>query len=165
MMVYTWCPCVESSLCCRKRVFSMTSVFSWQNFVSLCPASFCTPRSNLRVTPSISWLPTFAFQTPRMKMTSFLVLVLEGLLDLHRFVQLHHLWQYRLGHRLGLLGYWMICLEMNRDHPVIFETAHKNCISDSFVDCDGYSISSKGFLPTVVDIMVIWIKFPHSCPF
>ena len=28
-------------------------------------------------------------------------------------------------------------------------------ISDSFVDHDGYSISSKGFLPTVVDIMVI----------
>ena len=27
--------------------------------------------------------------------------------------------------------------------------------SDSFVDHDGYSISSKGFLPTVVDIMVI----------
>ena len=26
---------------------------------------------------------------------------------------------------------------------------------DSFVDYDGYSISSKGFLPTVVDIMVI----------
>ena len=25
----------------------------------------------------------------------------------------------------------------------------------SFVDCDGYSISSKGFVPTVVDIMVI----------
>jgi len=28
-------------------------------------------------------------------------------------------------------------------------------LSDSFVDHDGYSISSKGFLPTVVDIMVI----------
>ena len=26
---------------------------------------------------------------------------------------------------------------------------------DSFVDYDGYSISSKGFFPTVVDIMVI----------
>ena len=26
---------------------------------------------------------------------------------------------------------------------------------DSLVDYDGYSISSKGFLPTVVDIMVI----------
>ena len=38
-----------------------------------------------------------------------------------------------------------------------------NCILDSFVDYDGYSISSKGFLPSVVDIMVIWIKFTHSC--
>ena len=46
-------------------------------------------------------------------------------------------------------------LEMNRDHPVIFEIASKFCISDPLVDYDGYSISSKGFLPTVVDIMVI----------
>ena len=46
-------------------------------------------------------------------------------------------------------------LEMNKDHSVIFEVASKYCISDSFVDYDGYSISSKVFLPTVVDIMVI----------
>ena len=46
-------------------------------------------------------------------------------------------------------------LESNRDHSVIFEITAKYCISDSFVDYDGYSISSKGFLPTVVDIMVI----------
>ena len=46
-------------------------------------------------------------------------------------------------------------LEMNRDHSVSFESASKYCISDSFVDHDGYSISSKGFLPTVVNIMVI----------
>ena len=46
-------------------------------------------------------------------------------------------------------------LEMNRDHSVTFEIASKYCISDSFVDHDGYSISSKGFLPSVVDIMVI----------
>ena len=43
-------------------------------------------------------------------------------------------------------------LKTNR--VVIFETASKYCISDSFVDDDG-SISSKGFLPTVVDIMII----------
>ena len=48
----------------------------------------------------------------------------------------------------------MVALEMNRDHSVIFESASKYCISNSFVDCDGYSISSKGFLPTVVDKMV-----------
>ena len=46
-------------------------------------------------------------------------------------------------------------LEMTRDHSVVYETASKYCISDSFVDHDGYSISSEGFLPTVVDIMVI----------
>ena len=46
-------------------------------------------------------------------------------------------------------------LEMNRDHSVVFEIASKYCILDSSVDYDGYSISSKGFLPTVVDIMVI----------
>ena len=45
--------------------------------------------------------------------------------------------------------------EMNRDHSVIFEAAPKYCSLESLVDCDGYSISSKGFLPTVVDIMVI----------
>ena len=45
--------------------------------------------------------------------------------------------------------------KMNRDHSVIFEIASKYCISDSFVDYEGYSIFYKGFLPTVVDIMVI----------
>ena len=46
-------------------------------------------------------------------------------------------------------------LEMNREHSVVFEIASKYCILDSFVDYDGYFISSKGFLPIVVDIMVI----------
>ena len=46
-------------------------------------------------------------------------------------------------------------LEMHQHHSVIFELAPKYCISDSLVDYEGYSISSKGFLPTVVDIMVI----------
>ena len=46
-------------------------------------------------------------------------------------------------------------LETNRDHSVVFEIASKYCISDSFVDHNGYSISSEGFLPAVVDIVVI----------
>ena len=46
-------------------------------------------------------------------------------------------------------------LETNSDHFVVFETASKYCVLDSFVDYDGYSISSKGFLPTLVDIKVI----------
>ena len=46
-------------------------------------------------------------------------------------------------------------LKTERDHSVVFEIASEYCILDSLVDYDGYSISSKGFLPTVVDIMVI----------
>ena len=46
-------------------------------------------------------------------------------------------------------------LEMNRDHSVVFEVASKYCISDYFIDYDGHSISSKGFLSTVVGILVI----------
>ena len=45
-----------------------------------------------------------------------------------------------------------------RDYSVVFEIASKYCISDSFVDYEGYSISSIGFLPIVVDIMVIQIN-------
>ena len=48
-----------------------------------------------------------------------------------------------------------LALGTNRDHSVIFEVAPKYCISDFFVDCEGYSISDKEFFPTVVDTMVI----------
>ena len=46
-------------------------------------------------------------------------------------------------------------LKTNRDHSVVLEIASKYCFSDSFVDHDGYSISSEGFLSAVEDIMVI----------
>ena len=46
-------------------------------------------------------------------------------------------------------------LKNNRDHSVIFEIESKYCISGSFVDLDGYSIFSEGFLTILVDIMVI----------
>ena len=58
----------------------------------------------------------------------------------------------------------MVALETNRHHSDVFEIASQYCLLDSFVDHDGYSISSKGFLPAVVDIMVILIKFTHSSP-
>ena len=47
-----------------------------------------------------------------------------------------------------------LAMETNREHAVIFEVAPKYYMSYSFVDYEGYSISSKEFLPTVVDIMV-----------
>ena len=79
------------------------------------------------------------------------MLVLKSLVGLHRTIQLQLLLRYWLVHRLGLLDTEWFALERNRDHSVVFEIASKYRISDSLVDHDGYSISSKGFLPTVVD--------------
>ena len=82
------------------------------------------------------------------------MLVLKGLVGLHRTIQLQLLQCYWFGIDLDYCDIEWFALETNRDHSVIFEIGSKYCISDSFVDHDGYSISSEGFLPTVVDVMV-----------
>ena len=83
------------------------------------------------------------------------MLVLQGLVGLHRTIRLHLFSLTGWGIDLDYCDIEWFALETNRDHSVVFEIASKYCISDSFVDHDGYSISSEGFLPTVVDIMVI----------
>ena len=83
------------------------------------------------------------------------MLVLKGLVGLHKTIQLQLFSITGWGIDLDYHDIEWFALETNRDHSVIFEIASKYCISDSFVDYDGYLISSKGFLPTVVDIMVI----------
>ena len=83
------------------------------------------------------------------------MLIPEGLVGLHRTVQLQLLQHYCQGIDLDYCDIEWFALEINRDYSVVFEIASKYCILDSFVDHDGYSISSEGFLPAVVDIMVI----------
>ena len=51
------------------------------------------------------------------------------------------------------------------DHFVIVEIAPKYCISESSVDKKDYYFPFKGFLPTVLDIMVIWTNSPISVHF
>ena len=67
------CPCVEESslVLLEEGVCYDQCVLLGKLSVSLCPASFCTPRPNLPVTSGISWLSTFAFQSPMMERTSF----------------------------------------------------------------------------------------------
>ena len=83
------------------------------------------------------------------------MLVLKVLVGLHKTVQLQFFHVIGWGIDLDNCDIEWFALETNRDHSVIFKVASKYCISDSFVDHDGYSISSEGFLPAVVDIMVI----------
>ena len=65
-------------------------------------------------------------------------------------------------------------LETNRDHSVVFEITSKYCISDSFVDHDGYSLSSKeqasfNFMAAVIcsdcgaqeNSLLLFLLFPH----
>ena len=101
----------------------------------------------------------------KWKWHTFWVLVLKGLLGLHRTVNFSFFSVIGWGIDLEYCDIEWFALETNRDHSVVFEIASEYCILDSFVDYEGYSISSKGFLPTAVDIMVIWVKFTHSSPF
>ena len=83
------------------------------------------------------------------------VLVLEGFVGFIDLINFSFFTITGWGIDLDYRDIEWFALETNRDHSVVFEIASKHCISDSFVDHDGYSISSKGFLPAVVDIMVI----------
>ena len=47
---------------------------------------------------------------------------------------------------------------------LLFLRLHPSTAFWTLVDYDGHSISSKGFLPTVVDVMLISVKFAHSSP-
>ena len=85
-----------------------------------------------------------------MKRTSFLVLVLKGLVGHHEPSNFSFFSISGWGIDLNYCDTEWFTLETNRDHSVIFEIASKYCISDSFVDYEGYSISPKGFLPTEV---------------
>ena len=94
LVLIVWlCPCVESSLVLLEEGVFFDQCILLANPVSLCPISFCTLRSNLPVTPGVSWLPIFAFQYPMLKRASFLLLlllVLEAIRGLHRTIQLQH---------------------------------------------------------------------------
>ena len=83
------------------------------------------------------------------------MLVLKGLVGLQRTIQISFFSVTGRGIDLDYRDIEWFALETNRDHSVVFEIAFKYCITDSFVDHDAYSISSEGFLPAVVDIMVI----------
>ena len=102
------------------------------------------------------WLPTFAFQSSIMKRTSLggcqFYKVLQVFIEPFNF-SFFSITGWDLD--LDYCDIEWFALEMKRDHSVIFEIASKQCILDSFVDHVGYSISSEGFLATVVDIMVI----------
>ena len=72
------------------------------------------------------------------------MLVLESLVCLHRTIKFKLIQLTGQGIDLDYCDIEWFAMETNRDCSVIFEIASTYCISDSFVDYDGYSISSEG---------------------
>ena len=121
-----------------------------------------------------SWLPACAFQSPMKKGTFFFFFFLLFYKVLQLFIEQFNLSLFSVsvwGIDFDYYDVEWFALEMNPDHSslkwdwVIFDVAPEYCILDSFVDSEVYSISSKGFLPAIWDIMIIWIKLIHYCAF
>ena len=105
------CPCIESSLVlleegvCYDQCILLAKLYQplpW--FILYSKAKFAC--SSRRFLTSYFCIPVFDNE----KDIFVWVLVLEGLIGLHRTIQLLLFQHYWLEHRLGLLWYWMVCL-------------------------------------------------------
>ena len=140
-------------------VFSMTQQMSVIWFVV--PLPFL----NLAWTSGTSWshtfklgvslLPTFAFQSPIMKRTTFLGVSSKT-----------SSWNYStsassallVGHRVRLVWYWMVCLVNEQRSFCYFWDCNQVLHFWLLLTMRATPISFKGFLMTVADVVFIWIK-------
>ena len=111
LLTIWWCPSVESSLMlledgvCYDQCVLLAKVYkSLPRFILYSKARFtCYSRCFLT--------SFFCIPVPYNEKDNFFwMLVIKGHVGLHRTVQLQLFQHYWLGHRLGLLWYWMVCL-------------------------------------------------------
>ena len=104
-----WCPCVQSSL-----VLLEEGVYYDQCILLAKLLAFTLLHSVLQGQTCLLFHVSLTFPlcipVPYDEKENFLVLVLEGLIGLHRTIQFQLLQHYWLRCRLGLLRYWMVCL-------------------------------------------------------
>ena len=105
---YSWKECVSQLGYAKSHFCLLTRGAPTLNSTPPCPL-FLSPFSLPSKLDLIGSIHVLDFLSPIMKRISFLVLVLEDVVGLHRTVQLQLLQHYSLGHRLGLLWCWMIC--------------------------------------------------------
>ena len=155
---------------------------------NLCPPSFCTPRPNLPVNPGIFWpliLHSYPLYEEKFFLSIFLFIYLFVCVCVCVCVCVNsRSWRCSLNQSTSASSSLVVTIQawitvmLNglswKQIKIILAFPRLYCrlycnfkyyISDSFADYEGYSISSMGFLPIVVDRMVIIIKFAHSRPF
>ena len=95
----------------------------------------------------------------------FWVLVLKALVVLHKTINFSFFSITGWGIGLDYCDIEWFALKTNRDHSV-FLRLHPSTAFWTLVDHDGFSISSKGFLPIVVDNRdskpEVWFHFDHG---
>ena len=134
----------------------MTSAFSWQNSYQPLPCFILYSKAKFACYSRCFLTSYFCIPVPNNKKDIFFKCQFQKVLQV--FIEPFNFSFFSITGRSIDLDYCDIeqfALEINRDDCVIFETASKYCISDSLVDYDGYSLSSNGFLSTVVDTMII----------
>ena len=105
----------------------MIRAFSWQNYYFL-PRFIPHSKAKFACNSRCFLTSYFCIPVPYDEKASFFVLVLKGLVGLHRTVQLQLLQYYWLGHRLDYCDIEWFALEIKRDHSVVFEITSKYCI-------------------------------------
>ena len=105
-----WCLCVESSLVLLQEGVFYDHCALGKTLLALALLPFVSQGQtclSLQVSLDILVLHSSPLW---WKGHLFLVSVIEDLVGLHRPIQLQLLQHYWLGHRRGLLCYWMVCL-------------------------------------------------------
>ena len=103
-----WCPCVQSSPVLLEEGVCYDQCISWQN--SILPCFILYSKAKFACYFRCFFTSYFCIPVPNNEKGIILeVLVLTGLVGLHRTVQLQLLQHSWLGHRLGFLRYWKFC--------------------------------------------------------
>ena len=159
VLIIWWYLCIDLSLVLLGKGVCYDQYVLLAELCWPLPCFILYSKFKLACFPGISWLPAFAFQLPIMKRTSLFGVSSRKYCRSSASLALVVGTQTCITVMLnGLPQKWTeIILSFLRLHP---STAFW-----TLVDYEGCSISSKGFLSTVVDIMVIWIKFTHSSSF
>ena len=149
MLTIWWCPCVESSPVLLEEGVCYDQCILLAKFYKHLPCFILYSKAKFASYSRCFLTSYFCIPNPYYeKDIFFCVLVLKGLVGLHRIIQL--LQCYWLGHRLGLPWYWMVCLGNEQRSSCHFwywiQVLHFRLFC--WLWC--YSISSKEFLPTVL---------------
>ena len=106
-----WCPCVESSLVLLEGGVGYDQCISLVRILLVFALLHSSFHGQICLLLQVFLDFLLLHSSPlEWKRHLFWMLVLKGLVGLHRTIQLQLLQHYYLGHRLGLLWYWMVCL-------------------------------------------------------